>query len=72
VKRYTILITREDDAYLVDVPALPGCHTWGATRDEALRNAQEAVELYLEELRATGEPIPEDVAPQVASVEVAA
>ncbi len=52
------------------VPALPGCTSQGRTIDEALVNVQEAVELYLEELRARGEPIPEEA--QTATVRVAA
>jgi len=31
------------------VPALPGCHSQGRTREEALKNIKEAIELYLEE-----------------------
>jgi antitoxin HicB len=70
VRQYTIIVTREDDAFIVDVPALPGCHTFGNTYEEALANAQDAIQLYLEDLRASGEPIPEDV--QTATVQVAA
>ena len=70
MREYTIVVTREDDAYIVDVPALPGCHTYGATPDEALANAREAIEAYLEDLRESGEPIPEDV--QTAKIAVAA
>ncbi len=45
-------------AYHASCPALPGCHTWGHTPEEALMNAQEAVELYVEDLLASGDPIP--------------
>lgn len=69
--RYTVLITREDDAYIVDVPALPGCHTYGDTIDEALANAREAIEVYIETLRDRGEPIPEDTETQAVRVDVA-
>jgi predicted RNase H-like HicB family nuclease len=41
-------------------PALPGCHTWGRTEREALARLAEAIELYLEDLRESGEPIPDD------------
>lgn len=40
------------------VPALPGCHTWGRTKEEALRHIREAAELYLESMIAHGDPIP--------------
>ena len=41
-------------------PALKGCHTWGHTYHEALANIQEAIELYVDDLRESGEPIPTD------------
>jgi len=41
-------------------PALKGCHTWGRTEQEALTRLEEAVELYLDDLRASGDPIPVD------------
>jgi len=72
MRRYTVIVAREDDSYIVDVPALPGCHTYGATYQEALASAREAIELYLEELRARGERIPEDVPVQLATLVVAA
>ena len=37
----------EDGGYTVTVPALPGCITEGATWDEAVANAQEAIAGYL-------------------------
>ena len=73
MRRYTVVVFKEDGAYTVRVPAPPGCHTWGSTFDGALANAREAIELYLSVLRDEGEPIPADVdAPTVTSVEVAA
>jgi predicted RNase H-like HicB family nuclease len=42
------------------VPSLPGCISQGKTRQEALLNIQEAMELYIESLIEDGEPIPED------------
>ena len=48
----------EDGVFVVEVPALPGCVSQGATRSEALRNIREAIEAYLESLRAHNEPIP--------------
>jgi predicted RNase H-like HicB family nuclease len=41
-------------------PAPRGCHTWGRSEREALTRLEEAVELYLDGLRAAGEPIPVD------------
>ncbi len=70
--RYTVLVRREDDSYIVDGPALPGCHTYGNTLTEALDNAREAIEAYLSSLKDDGEPIPADVETQAIRVDVAA
>jgi len=39
---------------------LKGCHTWGHSYEEALANAREAVELYVQDLIEVGEQIPVD------------
>ena len=50
---YKILLTKEDEGgYMVTVPALPGCITQGDNIEEAMAMAQEAIELYIEELQA--------------------
>ena len=43
-----VLETDEDGVWVVTVPALPGCFTQGDTREEALANAREAIQLPLE------------------------
>ncbi len=44
-----ILIEKgEDDYFVASVPALKGCWSQGKTRDEALKNIREAIDLYLE------------------------
>ena len=43
-----VLEPSEDRGYTVYVPSLPGCISEGDTREEALANIQEAIELYLE------------------------
>lgn len=53
--KYTVILQAEADpqfeGYLnAMVPALPGCFSYGATREEALANIREAIELYLEDL----------------------
>ena len=61
---YAVILTRDDEGnWLASVPAFPGCHTWGHTREEALANAQEAVEGCIESLRASGDPLPEETSP---------
>ena len=59
--KYTVVLERySDGGYVVSVPVLPGCVSQGDTRDEALANIREAMELYLEDCRLAGDPIPEE------------
>lgn len=56
---YRVLLNKEPEGgYTVLVPTLPGCITYGESMDEAVSNAKEAIELYIESLVANGEPIP--------------
>ncbi len=48
----------EDDVFVAEVPALPGCLSQGATRAEALSNIREAIAGYLDSLRAHDEAVP--------------
>ena len=43
-----ILEESEDGGYTAIVPTLPGCISEGESRDEAIKNIREAIELYLE------------------------
>ena len=57
--RYTVILQKEEDGgYVATVPVLPGCVSQGDTRQEALKNIEEAIEVYLEDIRAAGESIP--------------
>jgi len=38
----------EDGVFVASVPAIPGCHTQGATYEDAVENVKEAIELCLE------------------------
>jgi antitoxin HicB len=58
---YKILLKPEPEGgYTVNVPALPGCITYGENLEEAKFNAKEAIELYIESLKEHGEDIPSD------------
>ncbi len=60
---FTVILEREQEGgYHAFCPTLKGCHTQGDTLDEALANVREAIEAYLESLRARGESLPvEDI-----------
>jgi predicted RNase H-like HicB family nuclease len=50
---YTVILQRESDGeYVVVVPSLPGCVSQGDTREEALKNIEEAAELHIEDVKA--------------------
>lgn len=58
---YSIIIewSSEDNKHIVTLPEFPSCHTDGKTYQEALRNAQEALELLVESYEALGLPLPQ-------------
>ena len=43
-----VLEPQEEGGFTVSVPSLPGCISEGDSKEEALRNIKEAIELYLE------------------------
>ncbi len=59
-KRKVLLYPGEDGYFVVEVPSLPGCISQGKTREEALTNIEEAINLYIEVLQNRGEPVPDD------------
>jgi predicted RNase H-like HicB family nuclease len=58
---YRILLKKEPEGgYTATVPSLPGCITYGESIEEATTMVKEAIELYLESLKAHNEEIPND------------
>lgn len=59
--RYEVIIywSKEDDCFLAEVPELGGCMTDGKTYQEALKNAQEVMEIWIEIATEKGWDIPE-------------
>jgi predicted RNase H-like HicB family nuclease len=56
-----VIIRRGEDGYwVVECPSLPGCISQGSTREEALINIREAIQLYVDVLTDEGRPVPED------------
>ena len=49
--------------YWVEVPALPGCFSQGDTYAEAVANAREAIEGFVEALAKAGQTIPQEPSP---------
>ncbi len=59
--RYEIILywSEEDQAYLAEVPELPGCAADGATYQEALNNVAVVIDEWMETAKELGRPIPE-------------
>ena len=49
LKFNAVFLEEEDGGYSVNVPALPGCFSQGDTFEEAVKNIQEAIQLYLKD-----------------------
>ena len=49
--KYTVRLEESEEGFAVSVPGLPGCHSQGATRAEALENIADAIREYLEVVR---------------------
>ncbi|HEX9149164.1 MAG TPA: type II toxin-antitoxin system HicB family antitoxin [Thermoanaerobaculia bacterium] len=48
MKLQVVLEPTEEGGFTASVPSLPGCISEGDTREQALQNIREAIELYLE------------------------
>jgi predicted RNase H-like HicB family nuclease len=56
--RQVLLYTDEDGYWISECPSLPACNSQGKTKQEAITNIKEAIELYIEVLQKKGQPIP--------------
>lgn len=68
--KFAVTLEYDEDGFImVSCPALPGCHSQGKTREEALVNIDEAIRGYLISMRKHGQAIP---LTEVEELEVAA
>ena len=71
ILRYDVVFEEQPEGgFTVTVPALPGCISEGDTFEEARKNIMEAMELYLEDLTASGEDVPGENVVFVERIEV--
>ena len=58
--KYEVIIywSAEDDAFIAEVPELPGCAADGPTRQVALKNVDVAIKEWIETAKELGRPIP--------------
>ena len=59
--RYEMIIwwSAEDEAYVVDVPELPGCMAHGDSRQAAIKNAEDAIKFWIKTAKDDGLAVPE-------------
>ena len=59
--KYEVIIywSEEDEAYVAEVPELPGCMAHGATRQSAIKNAELAIRFWIKTAKDDGLEIPE-------------
>ena len=59
--RYEIILywSKEDQAFIAEVPELPGCAADGATYQEALANAEVVIHEWIETARELGRAVPD-------------
>lgn len=59
--KYELIIfwSEEDDAFVAEVPELPGCMADGETYQKAVANAEQAIDLWIETAKELGRTIPD-------------
>ena len=59
--KYEMIIywSNTDEAFVAEVPELPGCMAHGNTQEAALENVKEAIQLWIDTAKEFGDQIPE-------------
>jgi predicted RNase H-like HicB family nuclease len=58
--RQVLIYPGEDGFWIAECPSLPGCISQGETREEAVANIREAIDLYIEALEDDSISVPDD------------
>jgi predicted RNase H-like HicB family nuclease len=58
--RQVLIYHGEDNYWIAECPSLPGCISQGKTKEEAVTNIRQAIDLYIETLEEDGLPVPND------------
>ena len=61
MQKYEIILywSQEDQVFIAEVPELPGCVAHGDTQESALKNVQDAIQLWIDTALEFGETVPE-------------
>ncbi len=60
MRQVVIYPDREDGGWVCEVPSLPGCISQGDTREDALSNARDAIDTWIEAAQSLGRDVPGD------------
>lgn len=60
MQKYEVILywSDEDQVFVAEVPELPGCMAHGDTQESALKNAKEAIQLWIDTAGEFGDPVP--------------
>jgi predicted RNase H-like HicB family nuclease len=61
MSKYEVIIywSKEDKAFIAEIPELPGCAADGPTKQAALKNVDAVIAEWIETAKELGRPIPE-------------
>lgn len=69
--KYTVIIeTGRESGYVAYCPALKGCVSQGASKEETMSNIKEAIEIYMEALVEDGMSVPTEVDKEIVEIEI--
>jgi antitoxin HicB len=67
--KYRVLLEQDEEGWFTaEVPSLPGCISQGKSREEAVKNIQDAIQGYLESLQKHNEPVPPPITEEMVEV----
>lgn len=66
-----IIVEKDDDGYYAFCPDIQGCYTQGDTYEEVIENIKDVIKLLLEEMKESGEKLPQNQVVSLTTLEVA-
>lgn len=67
--KYRVIIEQDDKGFFTaEVPSLPGCISQGKTREDAVKNIQDAIQGYIASLEKHNEPVPPPIREELVEV----
>jgi antitoxin HicB len=67
--KYRVLLEQDEEGWFTaEVPSLPGCISQRKTREEAVKNVQDAIQGYMESLEKHNEPVPPPITEEMVEV----